>query len=73
MEKMICKNGHGFGEKCVLEYCPYCNTKLVLKEYTPGEVEKTRVWFKQTCEAKRYFMEPEKSEKTQGTEPWIIE
>ena len=42
---MVCENGHGFSETAGFESCPYCDTKLTLKEYTQEDVEKTRVWF----------------------------
>lgn len=45
MERMVCENGHGYSEKAAFETCPYCDTKLTLKEYTQKDVEKTRVWF----------------------------
>ena len=45
MERMVCENGHGYSEKADFEICPYCNTKLTLREYTQVDVEKTRVWF----------------------------
>ena len=45
MERMVCENGHGFSETAGFESCPYCDTKLTLKEYTQEDVEKTRVWF----------------------------
>jgi len=45
MERMVCENGHGFSETAAFETCPYCDTKLTLKEYTQEDVDKTRVWF----------------------------
>ena len=45
MERMVCENGHGFSETADWEECPYCDTKLTLKEYTQEDVDKTRVWF----------------------------
>ena len=52
MERMVCKNGHGYGDKTVLEFCPYCNSKLKHREYTPEDVEKTKVWYKEFQDAK---------------------
>lgn len=45
MERLVCENGHGFSATAGFESCPYCDSKLTLKEYTPEDVEKTRVWY----------------------------
>jgi len=52
MERMVCKNGHGYGETTTLEFCPYCNIKLKLREYTPEDIEKTKIWYKEFQQAK---------------------
>lgn len=49
---MVCKNGHGYGETTPLESCPYCNAKLNLREYTPEDIEKTKIWYKEFQDAK---------------------